>query len=150
QAPVRGEFGAGSKLGVSSSRTPGGAGPGAWEGAAGTAGPGRSRTGSARAAPSSLCDDEVARPPVVRPPRDAARRANRLAAPPPGVSADVVKQGPIRADDEGIGLGSARKSASQALSYWRNRLKRLLTKAAPLPSFSSSRATPKTLPARRS
>src|SRR5947209_19921892 len=37
-----------------------------------------------------------------------------------------------------IGLGSAQKSASQVSSSWRSRFRRLLTKAAPLPSLKLS------------
>ena len=52
-----------------------------------------------RATPAPVCDDETEGAAVVRPPRAVARRTNRPAAPPPGVSADVVRKGPIMADD---------------------------------------------------
>src|SRR5262249_39406266 len=59
-------------------------------GVARVAGPGRSRTGPTRAASSSLCEDEAAGAPLVRSPRNGARRTDWVAAPLPGICALVV------------------------------------------------------------
>ena len=75
-------------------RTPCGAGSGASAGATGTVRPGRAELDRPSAAPAPVCDDEAASDSVVRSPRDAARRADRPAPPPPGASAAVMRQGP--------------------------------------------------------